>query len=825
MGFSTLFLVEDKFHEKADYHGWKMSIDLTLEDQGVLDHVRGNIVEPPSNAPPAARKKWKNGEVKAKKIIRDSINKHLVAYIFELDTSKEIYDRLVSLFKVNDENQVLFLRNKLREIKKGKDESMQAYFLRITEIKNDLLSIGETITDREMALTTLGELPSKWYVFRTTLLNNNVIPGFEELMARCIQEETRVEEQEMPLPKERLDLRVEEKDDVTFAILQVTMQGNALIERTLTVTMIKIPFMVIKGMENSIAKAEYYLPVALSTSAPSNSMGIWLIDSGASRHFTGYKEVLHYLVEKETNLEIVLGDDMKYLVKGVGNVSLKLNQGNTIHLQDVLYVLDLKKNLVSILAMEDKGYKVTFNDGKVRIWKNNVKYAFTLGFRVDSLSQVSGILLGVMPCDTTLQSKLWHQRFSHLHYKDLPDVRQMVTWMPEFQVEKEGVCPRCAEGKLKRGPFPSSQRKTPDILQLVHLDISALIENQTEKKIKILRTDNGTEYESNEFHDFCKEVGIKRENTTPYIPEQNGVVERKNHTIMEAVRAMLHDQRLLKFLWVEAANTAIYVQNQYPHQALGSKTPEEKFIVGQREFFISHDVTFDEDMALSKVENLSTLRSSQEADTKEPKEKDDESMPYVEEPMDPIDPPPHEPSSSRKRPSWLRGLLDDAEGHAAPRGTFRESKKPNRYQGYLTIMSTIMQNKSSSFSDAVKHQVWKDAMTKEYESIMKNDVWEVVPRPQDKIVVTSKWLYKIKHAADGSMKKYKDHFVARGFFQKEGIDYDVIFAPVARYTIICSIIALTASQGWNLHQMYVKTAFLHGSIKEEVYVEQPEGFD
>ncbi|WP_369124417.1 hypothetical protein, partial [Actinobacillus pleuropneumoniae] len=76
-------------------------------------------------------------------MIRDSIDKHLVAYISELDTSKEIYDRLVSLFKVNDANQVLFLRNKLREIKKGKDESMQAYFLRITKIKNDLLSIGE----------------------------------------------------------------------------------------------------------------------------------------------------------------------------------------------------------------------------------------------------------------------------------------------------------------------------------------------------------------------------------------------------------------------------------------------------------------------------------------------------------------------------------------------------------------------------------------------------------------------------------------------------------------------------------------------------------
>ena len=67
-----------------------------------------------------------------------------------------------------------------------------------------------------------------------------------------------------------------------------------------------------------------------------------------------------------------------------------------------------------------------------------------------------------------------------------------------------------------------------------------------------------------------------------------------------------------------------------------------------------------------KVNNLPTLRSSQEVDTREPKENDDKSMPDVEEPMDPIDPPPYEPSSSRKRPSWLKGLLDDAEGHVAP---------------------------------------------------------------------------------------------------------------------------------------------------------------
>ena len=115
-------------------------------------------------------------------------------------------------------------------------------------------------------------------------------------------------------------------------------------------------------------------------------------------------------------------------------------------------------------------------------------------------------------------------------------------------------------------------------------------------------------------------------------------------------------------------------------------------------------------------------------------------------------------------------------------------------------------------------------MHKEYESIMKNDVWDVVPRPKDKSIVTLKWLYKIKHRSDGSAEKYQVRFVARGFFHTESIDYDDILAPMARYTTIRSISALVVMQGWSLHQMDVKTAFLHGSIKEEVYVE-PLGFE
>jgi hypothetical protein len=139
-------------------------------------------------------------------------------------------------------------------------------------------------------------------------------------------------------------------------------------------------------------------------------------------------------------------------------------------------------------------------------------------------------------------------------------------------------------------------------------------------------------------------------------------------------------------------------------------------------------------------------------------------------------------------------------------------------------MSHIIDFEPSYYEEASSQPVWRDAMMEEYQSIMKNDVWDIVPRPEGKSVVTSKWIYKIKHTADGSIERHKVRFVARGFSQVEGIDYEETFSLVARYTSIWTIISLATSMGWRLHQMDVKTTFLNGEIEEEVYIEQPDGF-
>jgi hypothetical protein len=131
-------------------------------------------------------------------------------------------------------------------------------------------------------------------------------------------------------------------------------------------------------------------------------------------------------------------------------------------------------------------------------------------------------------------------------------------------------------------------------------------------------------------------------------------------------------------------------------------------------------------------------------------------------------------------------------------------------------MTKLLDEEPTMLEEEVQKKQWKEAMKEKHQPIMKNDVWEIVPRPKEKLVVTSKWVYKVKHAVDISVDKYEARFVARGFFQKEGEDYDETFSLVARYTSIRAIMSLVASMGWSLHQMDVKTTFLNGEIEEEV---------
>jgi hypothetical protein len=187
--------------------------------------------------------------------------------------------------------------------------------------------------------------------------------------------------------------------------------------------------------------------------------------------------------------------------------------------------------------------------------------------------------------------------------------------------------------------------------------------------------------------------------------------------------------------------------------------------------------------------------------------------------------PPQMMISHKRNSAWARDLIQDGEKYGVPKGTTRQVKRPKPFFSYMALMCDLLEKEPTSFEEAIQKKEWVDSMIEEYQSIINNDVWEIIPKLKSKDVVSSKWIFKIKHAVDGSIENYKARFVACGFSQKEGIDNEETFAPASRYTSNRTIIALAAKMKWKLHQMEVKTTFLNGVIREEVYIEQPQGFE
>eukprot|EP00253_Pinus_taeda_P014679 PITA_14679 len=130
----------------------------------------------------------------------------------------------------------------------------------------------------------------------------------------------------------------------------------------------------------------------------------------------------------------------------------------------------------------------------------------------------------------------------------------------------------------------------------------------------------------------------------------------------------------------------------------------------------------------------------------------------------------------------------------------------------------------TSFKKAASHDEWKEAMQKEYDALIKNDTWKLVDPPFGTKPIGCKWVYKNNYKADGSLDKHKARRVAKGFAQKEGVDYEETFAPTAKWATIRTLFALSAPNGWKVHQMDVKTTFLNGDLKENVFMSQPGGF-
>lgn len=650
----------------------------------------------------------------------------------------------------------------------------------------------------------------------------------------------------------------------------------------------------------------------------------WVLDSGCTFHMCPNKEYFSEFVELSEG-QIQMGNDMSCLIKGIGKIKLSMNN-YILELDNCRYVPELKRNLISLGQLDDR-FTIVIQNGLLRLKQGNKTVISSL--KLNGIYTVSADPSNYH-CSAALNFKsnksiIWHKRLGHISEKGL-NILNKLGCFGKDKIKQLDFCENCILGKQKRLPFKTGTHKSSSTLDYLHASLwgpasvntlssfrfyllivddfsrkiwtfllkhksdtfkvfkqwKLLIENQTNMKIKALRTDNGLEFCNSDFDTFCKESGILRHRTVTYTPQQNGVAERMNRYLLEKVRCMLYSSGLPKFFWGEALKTATYLINRSPSSAIDFQVPEKlwsenipdyarlKFfgctayshqsegkleprslkcvflgygedVKGYRlwvkcqngfKVIISRNVIFNEDdMPCYDSTNKRTPEPTPVKDTvlQEESESVGVQNDLIEVEPAPSDPLP-EPTESESEPEPSEPAL---RNYQLTRDRERREIRPStRFSNddFVTLFSALdsVNSEPVSFNDAINcsdSDLWKEAMKEEMDSLMKNKTWVLVDRTDNQKVIDCKWIYKIKQGdSDSEVKRYKARLVAKGFTQKEGIDYNEIFSPVAKYTSIRILLALTAHFNWELDQLDVKTAFLNGDLFETIYMNQPEGF-
>ncbi|KAH9761919.1 Integrase catalytic domain-containing protein [Citrus sinensis] len=663
-------------------------------------------------------------------------------------SAKKLWETLEEKYMKKSLENRLYMKKKLYRFTYTHGMSMNDHANSFNKILADLLNLDERFEDEDKALLLLNSLPDKYDHLTTTLLHGKDSVTFDAVCSALYNSETR--------KKDRKDHR----DTVTEALT---------------------------AREHD-EESDFSL-VGMTLICHSDE---WILDSGT--------------------------------------IQLKNHDGSIQVLTDVRYVPSLKKNLISLGVLESKGLTITLRYGLLKVvagaltvmkgTRRNNLYYFQGSTVIGSASIVSGK-------DADLEAtKLWHMRLGHTGEKALQTLAKQGLLKGTNSCKLE-FCEHCVLGKQTRVKFGSAIHDTKGILDYVHSDVWGLtktaslggmhyfvtfvddysrkvwvylmknknevlgiflkwkkmVETQTGRKIKRLRSDNSGEYKNDPFLQICQDEGIVRHFTVRDTPQQNGVVERMNRTILEKVRCMLSNAGLGKEFWAEAVVYACHLINRLPSTAIEGRTPMEMWtgkpttdynslhvfgctvyyhvkeskldprankaffmsIIGgvkgyrlwcpvTKNIIFSRDVTFDESTMLKQ-------KDSQEDD------KTSSTLQHVEfekVKADPagVDEMDSDSPSTENDEEVLTQEPSQQYDSIAYRMPHREIRKPARFVDMVAYALPIVDDDvPSTYREAISNPEsiqWKKAMNEEMQSLHKNETWELVTLPKEKKAIGCK---------------------------------------------------------------------------------------
>lgn len=679
----------------------------------------------------------------------------------------------------------------------------------------------------------------------------------------------------------------------------------------------------------------------------------WIIDTGASTHMThDFSALLEYRSHKHATY-IKCANGATARVEGTGDVTLNTTSG-VVMLRDVLYVPELKANLLSVSSAMSKGTVGDFAADTITL-RQSGRIVLTATRRSD-LFFVD--MLGAPAALASMQSsaQLWHRRFGHLGYGALSKMAsgQLVQGLDvtpaAFLEAKQPPCGPCVMAKQHRRPFFPARSNASAPLERLHTDVCGpitpptrageryvvtftdeftklsvvqliktknevktvlpevikLLETQSGLTVKGIRSDRGGEYLNEAVRSTLAQRGILHQTTAPYTPEQNGLAERINQTLMDRTRASLLDAELPRDMWGEALSTANYLRNRSLTANTPAGTPWQSFfgeppdvshlrvfgctayvhrpkqqrrklddkarkgvfvgyapaskayrVLVDNTIVTSRDVTFDEAVPVEDYfsddgDDMPPLLEESDLD----EDDEDDAAPGEPGPSEHVAgeqgtgeldlPPPAQPAPPAPQPPPAVQQPAAQQPPAQPpvppsahqpvplqsaNRPVRQRAAPDRFRpdAYHTAAHAIPlddepANEREALSGPAAAQ-WRHAMDEEMQSLAANQCWQLQELPPDAKAIGCKWVFKIKRDSKGNVERYKARLVAKGFTQREHIDFEEVYAPVSQYSTLRAFLAVIAEQDLELRQLDITTAFLNGDLTEELYMQQPPGYN
>ena len=686
----------------------------------------------------------------------------------------------------------------------------------------------------------------------------------------------------------------------------------------------------------------------------------WYLDSGATHHVSGDPSVFSSIYPTSGS-QVRSAGGQNHCVTGVGDVDVQVLSGKIKNVPSVLYTPGITKNLLSVGSLTDQQKTLVFKSQGCFVIDDITQSieAFAIRENKRGLYKLQAAPINDQPevhsVHLKSQADLWHRRLGHFHTRGIQRMiaSEAVRGLPPLRFS-EKICNGCQLGKHVRTKLPKeATHQTSQILELVHSDVCGpfkvsstggaryfvtfiddysrkiwvyfisqksqvldkfrhfvqLMTTSTGQTVRALRSDNGGEYTSKAFHEFCSSKGITRELPSPYTPQRNGVAERRNRSLLDITRCLLLDRALPGHLWGEAVKAAADILNLRSTKRHPDKTPTEIFsgtkptiahlkVFGSsvyvhipkpsrtkleprsercillsfdntakayrcyrpstRKVFVSRDIVIDENSPFNPIQ-MQELQSSTPVPTIPAPTRREESQilldlsppnsvppPQTNIPNSPIFDPPLPDIPSSPPPIPIPIDTDNSPSDNLPSATVdlpsqpgspvpdppRRSARIRHFPKHLRdFAANVELDHSVSVpdihpEDLTYHQVhtdplWRAAMREEINSIHANHTWTLTDLPPHKKAISSRWVFKVK---PGNPPRYKARLVARGFQQKDGIDFTDTFAPVVRWETIRILLAIATHLKWPIHQLDVLTAFLNGILEEDVYMHQPLGF-